>query len=237
MSLEAEGVHFAYRENAVLSGVDLVAESGAVTALLGANGAGKSTLLKQFNGLLLPDEGRVLVDGTEVRDDDAVLESIRSRVGFIFQTPADQLLAPTVRQDVTFGPRNLGTVADVNVDALLDRVGLPEAGDRHPHDLSNGEQKRVALAGVLAMEPDYVVMDEPTAGLDGAGTEQFVSLIEDLVADGVTVLLSTHHVGFASAVADRFAVLADGEIAHVGPDIDPETAADFGLRTWRPEHS
>ncbi|AOW81004.1 cobalt ABC transporter ATP-binding protein [Halodesulfurarchaeum formicicum] len=232
MTLRAEGVAFAYHGSPVLTGVDFTAETGVVTALLGPNGAGKSTLLKHFNGLLRPDAGRVLVDGTEIEDDEAILREVRSRVGFVFQNPADQLIAPTVRQDVTFGPRNIGVADAVDVDSLLARVGLPDAGDRHPHTMSNGEQKRVALAGVLAMDPDYVVMDEPTAGLDGDGAAQFVGLIEDLVAAGVTVLLSTHHVGFATTVADRIAVLTEGEIKYEGKGIDRETAVQFGLRTW-----
>jgi len=236
VSLRAEDLTFAYHGSQVLTGVDLEAETGVVTALLGPNGAGKSTLLKQFNGLLRPDRGRVLVDGTEVTDDETTLRSIRSRVGFLFQNPADQLIAPTVAQDVSFGPRNLG-LDPVDVEAVLSRVGLAGAGDRHPHTLSNGEQKRVALAGVLAMDPDYVVMDEPTAGLDGDGAAQFVGLIEDLLDSAVTVLLSTHHVGFAEAVAADLAVLADGEIAYTGSEIDRETATRFGLRTWGLESS
>lgn len=232
MTLAAETVWFGYHETAVLTGVDFTAESGEVTALLGPNGAGKSTLLKHFNGLLRPDSGRVLVEGDPVIDDRARLRDVRRQVGFVFQNPANQLLAPTVRQDVSFGPRNVGTADEVDVDAVLARVGLPEAGDRHPHTMSNGEQKRVALAGVLAMDPDYVVMDEPTAGLDGAGAEQFVDLVESLLAEGVTVLLSTHHVGFARSVADRLAVLHDGQIVYEGSDIDRESAARYGLRTW-----
>lgn len=230
MSLEARGVRFSYTEAPVLRGVDFVAESGTITALLGPNGAGKSTLLKQFNGLLRPDEGTIFVDGRRLSDDEDRLREIREQVGFVFQNPTDQLLAPTVRQDVSFGPRNVGIEADVA--AVLDRVGLEDAADRHPHTMSNGEQKRVALAGVLAMNPTYVVMDEPTAGLDGDGATRFVELIERLVADGVSVLLSTHHVGFAKAVADRLAVLTDGQIAYEGEDIDRETAAKYGLRTW-----
>jgi cobalt/nickel transport system ATP-binding protein len=231
MSLRAEDVAFSYGRNPVLSGVDFVAESGAVTALLGPNGAGKSTLLKHFNGLVTPDEGRIVVDGTTLGSRSS-LDWVRKRVGFVFQNPANQLIAPSVRQDVSFGAKNVGTFEDIGVDELLERVGLPHAGDRHPHALSNGEKKRVALAGVLAMEPDYVVMDEPTAGLDGAGADRFVDLIESLIVEDVTIVLSTHHVGFATAVADRLAVLHDGTIAHEGADIDRETAASYGLRAW-----
>lgn len=232
MSLAAEGVRFGYHETAVLRGVDFAARSGEVTALLGPNGAGKSTVLKHFNGLLRPDSGRVIVDDEPVTDEETRLRDVRRTVGFVFQNPADQLLAPTVRQDVSFGPRNVGMADEVDVDAVLARVGLPDASDRHPHTMSNGEQKRVALAGVLAMDPDYVVMDEPTAGLDGEGAKRFVDLVESLLADGVTVLLSTHHVGFATSVADRLAVLHGGEIVYEGRDIDRETADQYGLRTW-----
>ncbi|MFP4530008.1 MAG: energy-coupling factor ABC transporter ATP-binding protein [Halodesulfurarchaeum sp.] len=232
MTLAAEGVRFGYHRTEVLRGVDFSAETGAVTALLGPNGAGKSTLLKHFNGLLRPDAGQVLVDGEPITDDKARLREVRQRVGFVFQNPANQLLAPTVRQDVSFGPRNVGMAEEVDVEAVLARVGLPDAGDRHPHTMSNGEQKRVALAGVLAMDPDYVVMDEPTAGLDGDGAARFVDLIESLLAEGVTVLLSTHHVGFATSVADRLAVLSEGAIVHEGTDIDRETADQYALRTW-----
>lgn len=232
MTLAAEGVRFGYHRTEVLRGVDFSAETGAVTALLGPNGAGKSTLLKHFNGLLRPDAGQVLVDGEPITDDKARLREVRQRVGFVFQNPANQLLAPTVRQDVSFGPRNVGMAEEVDVEAVLARVGLPDAGDRHPHTMSNGEQKRVALAGVLAMDPDYVVMDEPTAGLDGDGAARFVDLIESLLAEGVTVLLSTHHVGFATSVADRLAVLSGGAIVHEGTDIDRETADQYALRTW-----
>ncbi|MBS3760066.1 energy-coupling factor ABC transporter ATP-binding protein [Halodesulfurarchaeum sp.] len=232
MTLVAEDVRFAYADRDVLQGVDFTALEGEVTALLGPNGAGKSTLLKHFNGLLRPDSGRILVDGNRITDDQAQLREIRSRVGFVFQNPENQLLAPTVRQDVSFGPRNIDTADEVDIEATLARVGLDGAGNRHPHTMSNGEQKRVALAGVLAMDPDYIVMDEPTAGLDGAGAERFVGLIEELVDAGVSILLSTHHVGFGKAVADRLAVLKGGQIVYEGDTIGRDTADRYGLRTW-----
>jgi len=232
VSLRTRDLEFAYHGTPVLQGVDFTARDGEVTALLGQNGAGKSTLLKHFNGLLQPDAGQVSVDDLAVTEEEERLREIRSKVGFVFQDAGEQLIAPTVRQDVTFGPRNLGVADSVNVEALLSRVGLTGAGDRHPQTLSNGEQKRVALAGVLAMEPAYVVMDEPTAGLDGQGAQTIVGLIQDLIKADVTVLLSTHHVDFARRVADAVAVLADGEIAYEGDTIEPATADSFGLRTW-----
>lgn len=232
MTLETHGLRFSYGEHAALRGVDFTARRGSVTIVLGTNGAGKSTLLKHFNGLLEPDAGRVLVDGGPVGYDSDSLEALRRTVGFVFQNPDDQLIAPTVRQDVAFGPKNIDTLAETNIDAHLAHVGLADAGDRLCHSLSNGEKKRVALAGVLAMDPAYVVMDEPTAGLDGDGTGRIVSLIESLAERGVTLVIATHHVGFAREVGDRLVVLADGEIVHEATTIDRDTAASFGLRTY-----
>lgn len=232
MTIRTEDLTFQYGDRAVLCGVDFNAERGDVTVVLGRNGAGKSTLLKQFNGLLEPDDGQVFVDGTPVQYDGESLEWLRTRVGFVFQQPDDQLIAPTVRQDVAFGPTNVGTHDETKVDAALAHVGLKGYGDRLCHSLSNGEKKRVALAGVLAMDPDYVVMDEPTAGLDGDGTGRIVSLIESLSDRGITLVISTHHVGFAREIGDTLVVLEDGTMDYRSDTIDRETAAIYGLRTY-----
>lgn len=232
MTLRTEDLRFSYGDRPVLRGVDFTAADGDVTVVMGRNGAGKSTLLKHFNGLLEPDDGRVFVDGEPVEYDRGSIEGLRSRVGFVFQQPEDQLIAPTVEQDVAFGPKNMGILEETNIEAALAHVGLGGFGDRLCHSLSNGEKKRVALAGVLAMEPDYVVMDEPTAGLDGDGTGRIVSLIESLAERGITFVVATHHVGFAREVGDTLVVLADGKTVHRGPTIDRETAAENGLRTY-----
>ena len=232
MTVRTTDLHFGYGDHEVLEGVDFTAEAGEITVLLGRNGAGKSTLLKHLNGLLEPDSGQVIVGGTPVEYDTDSLRDLRTRVGFVFQDPRDQLIAPTVRQDVSFGPKNIGTLSETNIDAALAHVGLQGYDDRLCHSLSNGEKKRVALAGVLAMDPEYIVMDEPTAGLDGDGTGRIVSLVDSLSDRGITLVISTHHVGFAREVGDTFVVLADGEIAHRGPTIDRETAAAYGLRTY-----
>ncbi|MFB6091688.1 MAG: energy-coupling factor ABC transporter ATP-binding protein [Haloquadratum sp.] len=240
--IETVDLHFGYDDRSVLRGVDFTAETGAVTVLLGRNGAGKSTLLEHFNGLVEPDRGHVVVDGDRVEYSTDALRALRRRVGFVFQRPADQLVAPTVEQDVAFGPANHdeGALGDDGgtgtgtgtVAWALSRVGLDGYGDRLCSRLSNGERKRVALAGVLAMDPDYVVLDEPTAGLDGDGTRALVDLIRGLADDGITFVVSTHYPGFASAVGDSFAILEDGRLAYRGETlegIDPET---YGLRRF-----
>ncbi|MFC6872787.1 energy-coupling factor ABC transporter ATP-binding protein [Halobellus marinus] len=230
--IETVDLGFAYGDRTVLRAVDFTAATAEVTVLLGRNGAGKSTLLKQFNGLLTPDEGIVRVDGTRVTYDDDALTALRRRVGFVFQRPDDQLVAPTVRQDVAFGPANHPDVPAENVDWALSRVGLDGYGDRLCSRLSNGERKRVALAGVLALDPDYVVLDEPTAGLDGDGARALVDLIDDLTEEGLTFVISTHYPGFASAVGDAFAVLDDGRIAYCDRTLADVPAEEFGLRDF-----
>lgn len=232
MTLRTSDLRFGYGDREVLRGIDFEANSGDVTVLLGRNGAGKSTLLKHFNGLLEPDSGEVLLDEKPVEYDSPSLERLRTRVGFVFQDPDDQLIAPTVRQDVAFGPKNVGILEETNIDAALAHVGLNGYDDRLCHSLSNGEKKRVALAGVLAMDPEYVVMDEPTAGLDGDGTGRIVSLIESLSEKGITLVISTHHLGFAREVGDTLVVLDGGKTVHRDSTIDRETAVKYGLRTY-----
>lgn len=232
MTIRTAGLEFSYGENDVLRGIDFTASKGDVTVLLGRNGAGKSTLLKHCNGLLEPDSGEVTVDGDPILYDRDALEELRTNVGFVFQDPRDQLIAPTVRQDVAFGPKNVGRLDAARIDAALAHVGLKGYDDRLCHSLSNGEKKRVALAGVLAMDPAYVVLDEPTAGLDGDGTGRIVSLIESLSDRDITLIISTHHVGFAREVGDSLVVLEDGVAAYRNSTIDRETAATYGLRTY-----
>jgi cobalt/nickel transport system ATP-binding protein len=234
--IETVDLRFGYGDRPVLRGVDFVADAGEVTVLLGRNGAGKSSLLKQCNGLLEPDAGHVEVCGERVTYDDAGLERVRERVGFVFQRPADQLVAPTVGADVAFGPAN-ATAGDIDPDdavvtEALARVGLDEYGDRLCSRLSNGERKRVALAGVLAMDPDCLVLDEPTAGLDGDGTRALVDLLRGFARGGLAVVVSTHHPGFASAVGDAFAILDDGRVAYRGRTLDGVDAEAFGLRRF-----
>lgn len=229
--IETVDLQFSYGDRPVLRGVDFTAPSEDVTVLLGRNGAGKSSLLKHLNGLLEPDRGHVVVDGERIEYGDDALRAVRRRVGFVFQRPEDQLVAPTVEQDVAFGPANMDDTTE-NVGWALSRVGLDGYEDRLCSRLSNGERKRVALAGVLAMDPDYVVLDEPTAGLDGDGTRALVDLIRGLTEEGITFVVSTHYPGFASAVGDAFTILDDGRIAYRGETVDGVDAETYGLRRF-----
>jgi len=230
--IETVDLHFGYGDRSVLRGVAFTAPTAAVTVLLGRNGVGKSSLLKQFNGLLEPDQGHVVVGGERVAYDSEALRALRRRVGFVFQRPDDQLVAPTVGEDVAFGPANRDGGGDTaaRVARALSRVGLDGYEDRLCSRLSNGERKRVALAGVLAMDPDYVVLDEPTAGLDGEGTRALVDLIRGLTEEGITFVIATHYPGFAAAVGDRFRVLDAGRVAYRGQSLDGADAERFGLR-------
>ncbi|MDR5673753.1 ABC transporter ATP-binding protein [Halalkaliarchaeum sp. AArc-GB] len=232
MTIEARGLEFAYETAPILEGVDFRAAGGEVTVLLGRNGAGKSTLLRQFNGLLEPDSGAVYVDGDRVSYDRGSLRSLRRRVGYLFQNPEDQLVAPTVGGDVAFGPENLGVDPSDRVESALETLGLEGYEDRLCNQLSGGEKKRASLAGVLAMEPDYLLLDEPTLGLDGDGCARLSEDIQRIREADITVVIATHDLGFALSVGDSFAVLEDGVIAHRGASISREQAVEFGLRTF-----
>ncbi|MDH7594047.1 MAG: ATP-binding cassette domain-containing protein [Methanomicrobiales archaeon] len=193
---------------------------GRKTAILGPNGAGKTTLLLHCNGSLRPDDGAVIVKGEQIRYDRSSLRRIRRTVGLVFQRSDSQLIAPTVYQDVAFGPVNLGMESEQVreiVEETLHAVGLSGYDRRVPHQLSEGEKKRVAIAGVLAMGPEVLVLDEPTASLDPAGAEEMMDLLDELHERGVTLVISTHDVHLALGWADDVILLVDGEKIHQGP--------------------
>jgi energy-coupling factor transport system ATP-binding protein len=202
-----------------LLGVNLDVRAGECVALVGGNGSGKSTLAKHLNALLLPTEGRVLVDGFDTADPDAVWE-VRRRVGMIFEHPDDQLIASVVEEDVAFGPENLGLApAEIRarVDAALHAVGLETLRRRPPHLLSGGQKQRVAIAGVLAMAPKCLVLDEATSMLDPEGQREVMDTALRLCrSDGLALVLITHAMEEA-ALADRVVVLAGGRVALEGP--------------------
>lgn len=202
-----------------LCGVDLDVRAGECVALVGGNGSGKSTLAKHLNALLLPTEGHVTVDGFDTRDPDAVWE-IRRRVGMIFEHPDDQLIASVVEEDVAFGPENLGLPpAEIRarVSAALHAVGLDALRRRAPHLLSGGQKQRVAIAGVLAMAPKCLVLDEATSMLDPAGQREVMETALRLCrSEGLALVLITHAMEEA-ALADRVVVLSGGRVALDGP--------------------
>ena len=203
----------------VLDGVDLEIEAGSFVAVLGHNGSGKSTLAKHMNAILLPSGGKVYVDGIDTVDEDRLLD-IRRTVGMVFQNPDNQIVANVVEEDVAFAPENLGVPpAEIRerVDKALKQVGMYQYREHAPHLLSGGQTQRVAIAGVIAMAPRCIVLDEPTAMLDPIGRSEVLRTIKDLNrAAGVTVVLITHHMDEA-AQADRLVVMSGGHIIADGP--------------------
>lgn len=199
----------------VLDGVDLSLRAGDRLAVLGANGAGKSTLLLHLNGLLLPEAGTVTIGEITVTRD--TLREVRRRVGFVFQQPDDQLFLPTLLEDVAFGPLNDGASADDAAHAaraILAAFGLEHAQDRAAHHLSGGEKRLASLATVLVMEPDILVLDEPTAGLDARSRRR---VVEFLQGRSETLVVATHDLEVAAALCPQAAVLASGRVAAAGP--------------------
>jgi cobalt/nickel transport system ATP-binding protein len=214
--LEARDIRYRYpRGQEAIKGISFHFRRGEKIALVGPNGAGKSTLLQMFNGMLRPDLGLMLFDNKPMEYDRPSLRELRRKVGFVLQNPDRQIIAPTVYQDVAFGPTNLGySAAEVKeaVTTALRHAGLSGFERRPPHQLSGGEKKRVAIAGVLAMDPDVLVFDEPTSGLDPSGSEDLMELLDELNHDGKTIVISTHDVELAYPWADRAILLADGQI-------------------------
>ena len=203
-----------------LDNVNLSFERAERIALLGTNGSGKTTLLNHLNGILKPTSGKIVFDGKPLQYDAKSLLELRKRVGFVFQDPNDQLFAPTVKQDVAFGPLNLGYSTEkvkTIVAKALETVGISELIEKPPHFLSLGQKKRVALAGVLAMEPEVIIMDEPTSNLDPRATSEILHLLLQLNREkGITLLLATHDVDMVPLFATKMCVLNKGKLVSVG---------------------
>ena len=201
-----------------LKDVNVAIEKGSFTVVLGHNGSGKSTLAKHMNAVLLPCGGNVYVEGMDTRDESLLLE-IRRRVGMVFQNPDNQIVANVVEEDVAFAPENLGVPSGeirARVDDALSAVGMSEFTRHAPHLLSGGQKQRVAIAGVIAMAPECIVLDEATAMLDPVGRREVLSTIRRLNAErGMTVVLITHHMDEAEH-ADRVIVMNDGCLAMDG---------------------
>ena len=205
-----------------LRGVSVAIEKGSFTVVLGHNGSGKSTFAKHLNAVLLPCGGAVYVEGMDTRDERMLLE-IRRRTGMVFQNPDNQIVANVVEEDVAFGPENLGVpTAEIRrrVDDALAAVGMEQFARHAPHLLSGGQKQRIAIAGILAMKPECIVLDEATAMLDPAGRREVIDTVRRLNRErGITVVLITHHMAEAES-ADRVIVMNDGQVAMDGAPHD-----------------
>ncbi|MCZ4077130.1 ABC transporter ATP-binding protein [Rhodococcus sp. H36-A4] len=222
-AIEVRGLTFSYPDGRVaIAGIDLDIRVGERVAILGPNGAGKTTLMLQLNGVLTATSGSVKISGVELKR--AALQDIRRRVGIVFQDPDDQLFMPTVAQDVAFGPANFGVTGEAlsqRVKAALESVGMLDNADRSAAHLSGGQRRRVALASVLACEPDVLILDEPSANLDPVARRE---LAETLMTLDTTMLLVTHDIPYAAQLCERVVVLdrgiivADGRAADIFSD-------------------
>ena len=211
------GSHSPFEKHAI-RGVTLDLEKGELLGIIGHTGSGKSTLIQHLNGLLRPNAGRVLLDGKDIWENPKKIRDVRFRVCMVFQYPEHQLFEDTIYKDIAFGPKNMG-LSEEEIDRRVRQaaayVGLDEALlDKSPFDLSGGEKRRAAIAGVMAMEPEVLILDEPTAGLDPRGREQILAMIQDYrQTRNTTVLLVTHSMEDVARVANRILVMADGQVA------------------------
>ena len=227
-------VHLNYGEKPILTDVCCSIEKGSYTAIIGPSGAGKSTLLQMIPALISPTDGNIYVDGLEVTDASADIAALRKKIGFIFQYPEQQLFAKNVYEDVVFGPRNVG-ISEVGAEKrayeAIQFVGLPQDVYDLPMDkLSGGQKRRVALAGVIAMQPDYLILDEPLAGLDPVGKKKMLDILRALHRDaGITVVVVSHDADAVVEDAEQVLYLQDGKILEYG------TPADVFYRLWRRE--
>jgi cobalt/nickel transport system ATP-binding protein len=245
MIFRLENLSHCYSDGTLaLDDVSLSFERGARIALLGTNGSGKTTLLHHLNGILKPTSGTIYYEDEPLQYDSKSLLELRKRVGFVFQDPNDQLFAPTVKQDVAFGPLNLRIPAEQVkkiVEEALKTVGMDEFANKPPHFLSLGQKKRVALAGVLAMQPEVIIMDEPTSNLDPRATSEILHLLLHLNKEaGITLLLATHDVDMVPLFAKKLYILSKGKLASYGSPkelfSDTEMIRNVNLRSPRLTH-
>ncbi len=223
MSITVENLTYTYskgmpNETKALDDVNFHLETGEFAAVIGHTGSGKSTLLQQLNGLLKPDSGKITVDGTCITDPDVKLVDIRRRVGLVFQYPEYQLFEETVAKDVAFGPRQIGIEGEALNQVVREAIELTgldydAVAERSPFELSGGQKRRVAIAGVLAMKPNVLILDEPTAGLDPVAHREVLELIRNIHAkENMTILLVSHNMGDVAEMVDRVMVMDAGHL-------------------------
>lgn len=226
MRIEVKNLRHVYSpgtefEFEALREVSLSVEAGEVLGIVGGTGSGKSTLVSHMNLLLDPTDGEILIDGADART--MKKSELRRRVGLVFQFPESALFAPTVGEDVAFGPERLGLDPDAvreRVSETLGMLGIPHLAHRSPHALSGGEKRRVAIAGVLGMGPEAIILDEPTAGLDPATREDLLVVVRGLKKSGMSVVLVSHDLDEVAEVADRICLMDRGEVKALGTPED-----------------
>ena len=235
-AIQTIGLEYIYADGThALSGVNFEARVGEKVAVLGPNGSGKTTLFYHFNGLIKPAKGEVRIFGENINKTD--IDEVRRRVGLVFQESDNQLFAPSVFEDIAFGPRNLRLSPDEvkkRVSYVLHRFDIEAIGKKNPVNLSAGQKKRVAIAGVVAMEPDVLVLDEPTSGMDAGGINDTLGILEELNNEGKTIIISTHDSDLAASWADRIYILNKGKVFRSGIPkhifSDEKLISEAGLR-------
>lgn len=244
-AIQTENLRYTYEDGTkALGGLDFSAERGQITGVLGANGAGKSTLFLTLNGVLTPESGTVRVDGEAVRFDRRGILSLRQKVGIVFQDPDDQLFSADVYRDISFGAVNLGLSAEevrARVAQAMAQTSVTALAGKPTHALSYGQKKRVAIAGVLVMRPQILILDEPTAGLDPQGVSDMLSLCRALQREcNMTIVIATHDMDLVPLICDEVYLLAAGKMAaHGTPEelfCNPALLRQNGLRLPRLAH-
>jgi cobalt/nickel transport system ATP-binding protein len=243
--IEAKNLHYTYADGTrALAGVNIDIRKGRTTAILGGNGAGKSTLFLAFNGIHRPSSGEILYNGKPLEYSRDGLKELRSRVGIVFQDPDNQLFSASVYQDISFGAMNMklpeGEVRK-RVDVAMERTGVTHLKNKPTHCLSHGQKKRVALAGVLVMEPEVLVLDEPTAGLDPMGVSEIMTLLRDVQKElGLSIVISTHDIDIVPLYCDYVYVMDKGRVLTGGVPKEvfskPEVLRNVHLRLPRVGH-
>lgn len=243
--LEAEHLTYGYDEKRhAIEDLSIAFEEGKTTAILGANGAGKSTLFLHLNGILQPEHGEVRFRGQPISYKKAGLRQLRSKVGIVFQNPDDQLFSASVYRDISFGAVNMGLPSEEvhrRVNVVMEQIGITYLKDRPTHSLSFGQKKRVAFAGIMVMQPEVIILDEPTAGLDPVGVSELMHLLQDVCRQqNTTIILSTHDIDVVPIYADVIDVMDQGHvIAHGTPEeifAQPELLRSHHLRLPRISH-
>ncbi|SHI67664.1 ATP-binding cassette domain-containing protein [Lutispora thermophila] len=243
--LETKDLHYIYADGAVaLKGISIGIKKGKCTAVLGANGAGKSTMFLNFNGIYRPSSGQVLFNGKPIDYSRKGLKELRRKIGMVFQDPDNQLFSASVFQDISFGVVNMKLPEKEcrrRVDNAMEQIGITHLRDKPTHSLSFGQKKRVAIAGVLAMEPEVLVLDEPTAGLDPIGVSELMKMLRQIQTTlGITVVISTHDIDIVPLYCDYVFVMYHGMMVLEGTPkqvfTQKETIRDINLRLPRIGH-